>query len=63
MPPQTIHQSRISLIAGIILLVVTLVAGISVFIVMQRHAETLLSQSLQSSLQMLFAQVLRPVKN
>ncbi len=45
------HQPRISLVTGIILVAVTLLVGVTVFIVMQRHAEELLSKSLQSSLQ------------
>ncbi|MDP2254516.1 MAG: hypothetical protein Q8K05_00420, partial [Polaromonas sp.] len=45
------HQHRISLIAGIILIAVTLLVGVTVFIVMQRHAQELLSKSLQLSLQ------------
>ena len=44
------YQQRISLVAGIILLVATLLVGIAVFIVMQRQAEVLLSNRLQSSL-------------
>ncbi len=51
MPHPKIHQPRIVLIAGIILIIVTLLAGVTVFIVMQRHAEALLSKSLQLSLQ------------
>ncbi len=51
MPHPKIQQPRIALVAGIILTVVTLLAGVSVFVVMQRHAEALLSKSLQSSLQ------------
>ena len=51
MPHPKIHQPQIVLIAGIILIVVTLLAGVTVFVVMQRHAEALLSKSLQSSLQ------------
>jgi PAS domain S-box-containing protein len=46
-----IHQQRIVLVAGIILLVVTLLAGVTVFMVMQRHAEQLLDKSLQLALQ------------
>ena len=45
------YQPRIVLIAGIILVIVTLLAGVTVFVVMQRHAEALLSKGLQSSLQ------------
>jgi diguanylate cyclase (GGDEF)-like protein/PAS domain S-box-containing protein len=51
MTHQKIHQPRIVLVAEIILLVVTLLVGVTVFIIMQRHAEGLLSKSLQSSLQ------------
>ncbi len=51
MPSPTTHQPRISLIAGIILIVVTLLTGVAVFVVMQRNAEALLSKSLQLSLQ------------
>jgi PAS domain S-box-containing protein len=51
MPCPKIHQHRISLVAGAILIAVTLLVGISVFMVMQRHAEELLSKNLQSSLQ------------
>ncbi|MDW5441663.1 ATP-binding protein [Polaromonas sp. SM01] len=47
-----IRQDRkISFIGGIILLVATLAAGISVYVVMQRQAETALSRNLQASLQ------------
>jgi diguanylate cyclase (GGDEF)-like protein/PAS domain S-box-containing protein len=48
---QNTHQPRIGLVAGAILIVVTLLVGVSVFVVMQRHAEELLSKSLRSSLQ------------
>ncbi len=51
MPHPKVHQPRIVLIAGIILIIATLLAGVTVFVVMQRHAEALLSKSLQSSLQ------------
>ncbi len=51
MPDPKIHQPRIVLISGIILIVVTLLAGVTVFVVMQRHTEALLSKSLQLSLQ------------
>ncbi len=51
MPHPKIHQPRIVLIAGIILIVVTLLVGVGIFMVMQRHAEELLSKSLQLSLQ------------
>ena len=44
------HQPSISLVAGLILVAVTLLVGVTVFVVMQRHAEELLSSSLQSSL-------------
>jgi PAS domain S-box-containing protein len=44
------HQQRISLVAGAILIAVTLLAGVTVFVVMERHAEGLLSKSLQMSL-------------
>ncbi len=44
-------QQRIRLVAGAILIGVTLLVGITVFVVMQRHAEALLSKSLQLSLQ------------
>ncbi|MHB1677118.1 MAG: ATP-binding protein [Sulfuriferula sp.] len=50
MPPQKIKQLRISLIAGIILIVIFVMANVSVFLVMQRHAEVLLHKNLQSSL-------------
>ena len=48
---QITRVPRIVLIAGIILVIVTLLAGVTIFVVMQRHAEALLSKSLQSSLQ------------
>src|SRR3990167_3228774 len=51
MPPPKIRQHRIGLAAGAILIIVTLLAGVTVFIVMERHAKWLLSKSLQSSLQ------------
>lgn len=51
MPNPKIFQPRISLVAGTILIVVALLVGATVFIIMQRHAEALLSKSLQSSLQ------------
>lgn len=50
MPDQNNHQQRISLVAGTILLVATLLVGVTVFIVMERHAKELLSKSLQMSL-------------
>lgn len=46
-----VHQHRISLVVGMILTAVTVVVGVTVFIVMQRHAQELLSKSLQLSLQ------------
>lgn len=46
------HQGRrISFIGGFVLAALTLVAGISVYAVMQRRAELILSKSLQASLQ------------
>lgn len=39
-------ERRISLISGLILLGLTLAAGLSVFVIMQRHTETLLSRGL-----------------
>lgn len=51
MPPSKIHQQRIVLVAGSILVAVTLMAGLTIFAVMQRHAEQLLDRSLQTSLQ------------
>ncbi len=45
-PPKT-SKPRIVLFAGIMLIFFTLLAGTVVFLVMQRHAEALLSQSLQ----------------
>lgn len=44
------HQQRINLVAGIILIVVSVLVGAMVFYIMQRHAQSLLSKSLQSSL-------------
>ncbi len=38
-PHPKIHQPRIALVAGIILVIVTLLVGVIVFMVMQRHAE------------------------
>jgi len=43
---------RISSIGGVILLVLTLTAGISVYVVMQRQAEAILAKNLESSLQL-----------
>ena len=51
MPHPKTNPPRISLVAGIILIAVTLLVGVTVFIVMQHHAEALLSKSLQLSLQ------------
>ena len=51
MPHPIIRQPRIVPVAGTILIIVTLLVGVAVFIVMERHAEALLSKSLQSSLQ------------
>ena len=51
MPHPKTNPPRISLVAGIILIALTLLVGVTVFIVMQRHAAALLSKSLQSSLQ------------
>lgn len=45
------QDHRISIIGGLLLMALTLVAGISVYIVMQRQAESVLSKSLQASLQ------------
>ena len=45
------QDHRISVIGGLILVILTLAAGISVFVVMQRQAESLLSKSLEVSLQ------------
>lgn len=46
-----INHYRILLVAGTILIAIALFTGIMVFYIMQRHAEQLLSNSLQSSLQ------------
>lgn len=43
-------QQRINLVAGAILIVVAVLAGVMVFYIMQRHAQSLISKSLQSSL-------------
>ncbi len=40
-----INQPRINLVAGTILIVVTLLVGLTVFVVMQRHSEMLLSKA------------------
>src|SRR3569833_4167376 len=45
------RQPRISLIAGIILVFVAMLVGVSGFIIMQRQAQELLSNNLQISLQ------------
>lgn len=44
------NKYRINIIGGIILLILTLVTGISVYVVMQRQAEATLSKSLEASL-------------
>ncbi|MDO8719086.1 MAG: PAS domain S-box protein [Polaromonas sp.] len=44
------RQHRISLVAGVILLVTTLLVSVTIFMVMERHAKALLSKSLQISL-------------
>ncbi len=46
-----VNQQRISLVAGSILVAITLLVGVLVFHVMQLQSETLLRNSLQSSLQ------------
>lgn len=51
MQHKAIHRYRIIPVAGTILIMVALFTGMVVFYVMQRHAEQLLSNSLQSSLQ------------
>ncbi|MHB1143373.1 MAG: putative bifunctional diguanylate cyclase/phosphodiesterase [Thiobacillus sp.] len=51
MQQQTVNQPRIVLVAGLILLVATVIAGLMVFLLMERHAENLLSKSLLLSLQ------------
>jgi diguanylate cyclase (GGDEF)-like protein/PAS domain S-box-containing protein len=51
MQPNKINEPRIVLAAGLILLVATVFSGLMVFLLMERHAENLLSKSLQSSLQ------------
>jgi diguanylate cyclase (GGDEF)-like protein/PAS domain S-box-containing protein len=42
---------KISIISGLILLALTLAAGVSVFAVMQRQAETILARNIEASLQ------------
>jgi diguanylate cyclase (GGDEF)-like protein/PAS domain S-box-containing protein len=44
-------ERKISFIGGLILLVLTLAAGISVYVVMQRQAESTLTKSLETALQ------------
>jgi diguanylate cyclase (GGDEF)-like protein/PAS domain S-box-containing protein len=51
MQSQKINQQRISLVAGAILVTVAIFVGAMVFYIMERHAEHLLSSSLQASLQ------------
>jgi len=51
MQQQKIDQRRIGLVAGAILVTVAILVGVMVFYIMQRHAERLLSDSLQASLQ------------
>jgi diguanylate cyclase (GGDEF)-like protein len=51
MPHRINKQPRIVLVAGTVLIVVTLLVGVTALIVMERHAESLLSKSLQVSLQ------------
>jgi PAS domain S-box-containing protein len=45
------QDHKISFLGGLILLVITVAAGLSVFVVMQRQTESILSRSLQASLQ------------
>ncbi len=45
------EDRRISIIGGLVLVALTLAAGISVYVVMQRQAESILSRSLEASLQ------------
>jgi len=47
---QLSKKNRIDIISALILVVLTLAAGISVYVVMQRQAESLLSKSLEASL-------------
>ena len=51
MHQQTIHQRRIGLVTSSILIGVVILVGVIAFWVMARHAERLLSSSLQSSLE------------
>jgi len=45
------RSRRITILGGLILAMLTVVAGISVFVIMQRHAESILSTSLRDSLE------------
>ena len=47
---QLSKKNRIDIISALILVVLTLAAGISVYVVMQRQAKSLLSKSLEASL-------------
>lgn len=47
MSKQNFKQNKIVLVAGLILITVTILVGMAVFYVMQRNAQTLLSHSLQ----------------
>ncbi len=51
MYPRASEERRIHLLAGLILITVTLVAGVSVFSIMQGYAKTQLEKTLQLSLQ------------
>lgn len=51
MPQPKISQHRISWVAGVILVIATLLVSVAVFIVMERHAKALLTKSLQLSLE------------
>ena len=51
MPQHKIDQQRIGFVAGAILIVVSILVGVMVFYIMQRHTEALLRHSLQTSLQ------------
>ena len=51
MPNREFKRERISLVAGTILVAVTVSVGTLVFYIMQQHAENLLRRSLESSLQ------------
>jgi signal transduction histidine kinase len=50
-PTARVSQPRIVLVAAGLLVAVAMLVGVTVFMVMQRHAEQLLDKSLQSSLQ------------